>query len=310
MLKILRNFIIGLCIGSLLLAILLPYLIYQQTPRQFYSSAINHYFREEVNTKQLARFVIDGNTRVPILTYYYLLPNDTEWNGVTLDEFEQQIKTLKELGYTFITPNELASAIYKGKALPEKPILITFDDCYKSIIRDAFPILEKYEAKATINVIGYHVEHYYNYDNELLTWKDIKKMVESGLINLQSETYYSYSTLINFNGETIYPFVDHKDNEGDNAYLERITKDLEKNTNAIGKITDTPVVALAYPRGMYNDFSIPALQQANIKLGFDSNGTHANDLQAGVDAYHLSRYTINAHYTTKDFIHLINTDAS
>ncbi len=308
MYKTVKYFLVGLLIGSLLLASLLPYVMFHQSPKQLYSSAINQYFRKELDVKQLAKIVIPGNTRVPILTYYNLLPNNAKEEGVTIADFEEQIKTMTEIGYTFITPNELAEAIYKGKELPQNPILLTFDDCYKSVYKDAFPILQKYGAKATVNVIGYHVDYHYNYDSELLTWKDIQTMVDSGLINIQSETYYSYSSLINLNGETIYPFVDYKDNEDNNGYLTRITEDLKKNNQRLSKITDTPIIALAYPRGMYNDYTTSALQAASLQLAFDTNSTHANNLKAGVDPFHLSRYTINDHYEMKDFLRLINTD--
>ena len=66
---------------------------------------------------------------------------------------KKNIKVLLENGYTFMSFKELDNADNKKIELPKKPILITFDDGYYSNYRDIYPILKKYNIKASIFII-------------------------------------------------------------------------------------------------------------------------------------------------------------
>lgn len=77
--------------------------------------------------------------------------------------FEAQIAALAQAGYTAVFPDDLAAYVNQGKALPDKPIVITFDDGYLSNYEYAWPILEKYGMVATIFMVGAttgNTEHY------------------------------------------------------------------------------------------------------------------------------------------------------
>ena len=67
-------------------------------------------------------------------------------------DFETQLQYLIQHGYTSITPDQLAGALYWHQALPAKPILITFDDGYEDQMQ-AFTLLQKYDMKATFYII-------------------------------------------------------------------------------------------------------------------------------------------------------------
>ena len=71
-----------------------------------------------------------------------------------------------------------------GTPLPEKPVIITFDDGYADNYENAYPILKKYGFKATIFLIYDFTNTYPNY----LTWDQIAEMKESGLIRFESHT--------------------------------------------------------------------------------------------------------------------------
>ncbi len=63
---------------------------------------------------------------------------------VFLEEFEKQMAYLYEEGYTVLKLQDVIGFFYLGKAIPEKSVLITFDDMYKSALLYAYPVLKRY----------------------------------------------------------------------------------------------------------------------------------------------------------------------
>lgn len=74
------------------------------------------------------------------------LANDT----VTINEFEKQMQFLRENNYNMISLSEISKIIKEKKDIPERTVVITFDDGYRNIFKYAYPILLKYKIPATI----------------------------------------------------------------------------------------------------------------------------------------------------------------
>ena len=177
---------------------------------------------------------------VPVLNYHQI--NDRDENALTVhtDQFEAQMKYLAEEGYHVITPEEMINAWENNEKLPEKPVIITFDDGYADNYRNAFPILQKYNLKATIFLISDYVSTYPNY----LTWTQISEMQDSGLIDFESHTL-SHEQLDSTSPEDTWNQLD-----GSKKALEW---HLQKEINF-----------LAYPCGSYDE----ELQQLVKKAGY------------------------------------------
>ena len=89
---------------------------------------------------------------IPILAYHMVSDEDNHYS-ISIADFEEQMKYLKEEGYAPISLLEFAKA-KKGKFnLPEKPIIITFDDGYVDNYTNAVPIMEKYGMRGTIFMV-------------------------------------------------------------------------------------------------------------------------------------------------------------
>ena len=144
----------------------------------------------------------EKNLKLPLLIYHGFstpLPEGDVYKLMcTKDNFEGQITTLKEAGFTFITLEDLYK--YKnGKiGLPEKTVAITMDDGWEGNYTEAFDLLKKYDIPATIfiveNLVG--TQGYF-------TWEQAKEMYDSGLVKIHvhgrkhvSATGYSKEKLI------------------------------------------------------------------------------------------------------------------
>ena len=97
--------------------------------------------------------------QVVVLSYHNIISDNVEKNAneyetLTVSEFEQQMQYLKDNGYTTISANELYKWKNKEIEIPEKSVLITFDDGYYSFKYLVQPVLEKYDFKAICFVIG------------------------------------------------------------------------------------------------------------------------------------------------------------
>ena len=131
--------------------------------------------------------------KIPILLYHNFVTTvpDTDpdnFNYInTPASFEENIKTLLEYGYTIISMEDLENA-NTGKAnLPNKPIIITLDDGYYSNYEYIYPILKKYNIKASIfivtNKIGREIDGI-----KYLSWDNCLEMQNSGLVEIFSHS--------------------------------------------------------------------------------------------------------------------------
>jgi peptidoglycan/xylan/chitin deacetylase (PgdA/CDA1 family) len=138
----------------------------------------------------------DGATRqlrVPILMYHYISepPPDADIYrrdlSVSPQNFEAQLQWLAQNGYTPIRLYDLLYALTLGWPLPERPVILTFDDGYADAYEHAFPLLQKYGFKGTFFVVTEFV------DRGLpgyLTWPQIEEMSAAGMdIEPHSKTH-------------------------------------------------------------------------------------------------------------------------
>ena len=135
----------------------------------------------------------NANVKIPILLYHDFVTtvpdsDPDNFNYInTPQSYEENIKVLLENGYTFISFQELDDANNGKISLPEKPILVTFDDGYASNYEYIFPILKKYNVKVSIFVvtdkIGKEVD-----GKKYLSWEQCKEMQDSSLVEIFSHS--------------------------------------------------------------------------------------------------------------------------
>lgn len=182
---------------------------------------------------------------LPILMYHHMVPDGQDCNDMTVTpgKFRADLETVLAMGYTPVLPRELAA----GEALPEKPILITFDDGYRSNYDLVYPILQESGVKAYISIIVLMPD--LPTDN-FCTWEQLREMTDSGLVEVGSHSYRLHNLgedKGNYEKDGING-VERRPGESDGDFQARVLDDIQKSHDRIAAELGS-VTCFAYPFG-------------------------------------------------------------
>ena len=143
-----------------------------------------------------AKAEAEDAVELPIIMYHGLLKEEKRQGQYVIspDLFEQDLKYLQENGYTTVVVADLIDYVKNGKELPDKPVMITFDDGYYNNYLYAFPLLKQYNSKMVLSPIGRYTDEYtQNKDTHAnyahCSWDAVREMMESGLVEFQNHSY-------------------------------------------------------------------------------------------------------------------------
>lgn len=109
---------------------------------------------------------------------------------------EQDLKYLSDRGYETVIFTDLISYVKNGTPLPEKPVMLTFDDGYYNNYCNAYPLLQKYGMQAVLSPVGTLVEEFSETDDpeehevwSYCTKEELLEMSNSGVIEIQNHSY-------------------------------------------------------------------------------------------------------------------------
>lgn len=134
---------------------------------------------------------------IPVLMYHNVLPEAEEAESVwivTKEEFARQMDQLEAAGYETILPDDIAEVAQGRKLLPEKPVVITFDDGYLGVMEHAEPILAEHGFKAICYVIvgriGGEGDTRGRFDNgPLMSLLEVPAMAKRGVVSIGSHSW-------------------------------------------------------------------------------------------------------------------------
>ena len=197
------------------------------------------------------------------------------------ETFESQLKALKKAGYYTLTPEEAYRILAKNEVPKgKKYVWLTFDDGNEDFYTIAYPILKKYKAKATNNIITGFVKKG-NAGN--LTVKQMKEMMAHGM-SFQSHT------------------VNHPDLSTTDKATQKV--ELTDSIDFLENKLNTKVNTIAYPSGRYNQTTLD-LAKKTYKLGLTTNEGLAS---AKDGLLSLNRVRILPTTTAKGLLSEIDTD--
>ncbi|MCH5297490.1 MAG: polysaccharide deacetylase family protein [Ruminococcus sp.] len=191
----------------------------------------------------------DNDVILPIIMYHSLLKDTSLHNNYTVSPtlLEDDLKYLTQNNYTTITVTDLLDYVYNDNPLPEKCIMLTFDDGYYNNYHYAFPLLKKYECKAVISPIAVMTEFYtqnkevsLNYGH--ITVDNIKEMVESGFVEIQNHSYDMHKLKPRIG-------IDKKSGETFESYESTIKNDIMTAQNYLKDNAGVSPQCFVYPFG-------------------------------------------------------------
>jgi peptidoglycan/xylan/chitin deacetylase (PgdA/CDA1 family) len=148
----------------------------------------------------VAYLMMPAPSGLPILVYQKISVDRHDKLTISAPQVNEQLALIERLGYTPISFSDLRGFISQQRPLPDKPVLLTFDGGYESVYRLAYPLLQKYQFKATIFLPTKYIGKFNQRDEgaeKIMGPLAIKEMtrdlIEVGLQSHQHESYRSYS---------------------------------------------------------------------------------------------------------------------
>jgi len=212
----------------------------------------------EVGAADWADYTMD----VPILMYHHLSEET-----VSASSLDEHLAALSGAGYTSVTLADLRSYVERGQDLPDKPVLITFDDGYLSNLEVGLPILEKYQMKATIYVIGCSVGKDIYKDGLPMaphfTAEQARELEDSGLVTIGSHGYDIHEVQ-GRDPDPIRHGVLQREDESEAEYVDFLREDCERFNQVMEPVLGRKADILAYPYGQCSTLSEILIAQEGI----------------------------------------------
>jgi biofilm PGA synthesis lipoprotein PgaB len=255
------------------------------------------------------------DSKVVVLEYHGFTPGDDSTENdwlIPQASFREQMEYLKSNGYSVISLHHLVDHMISGSPIPNRPVVLTFDDGYLSNYALAYPVLKKLNFPATIFLIV---------SNEgkmgglpFLSWGEMKEMESGGLIDIQSHTYGLHHM------QTIAPEANgpgRAENipaalarlyaggrmETKEAYQSRILADLVNSRQVIEKNLHNRVDVLCWPFGAYNHTLVDIARRAGFKYMVTTMEGYNG---YGDSPLYIYRQTVESNMSMEDFIKKLN----
>lgn len=205
--------------------------------------------------------------RLPVILYHYVEHVKDEGDfirkglSLTPENFEEQLESLQINHYQTYFVKDIPK-IFEGKIeYSTKSAVLTFDDGFADFYTDAFPLLKKYQTKATIYVVYNFIGHP-NYMNK----DQIQEVVDSGLVELGSHS------------------LDHVNLASESAV--KAKKEIFDSKEKLEKEFGISVETFAYPYGSFNKNTAELVKEAAYKAAVS---VKPGVIQAAEDIFKLTR---------------------
>lgn len=245
--------------------------------------------------------------KVPIIMYHSILKDPARSNKYTITPavLEEDLKYIKANGYETITISDLISYVYADKPLPPKPIILTFDDGHYNNYGYLYPLLEKYDMKAVISIVGSYTDKFSetneaNLNYSYLRWKDINELISSGRIEFQNHTYNLHDNTHGRIG------AKKKKGESDDVYKKILEEDINKLQNEFKENTGYVPTCFTYPFGGISNSSLDIIKELGFKASLSCEEGINKITKNPNSLYLLKRYNRPSYVSTYNIFKKFN----
>lgn len=227
---------------------------------------------------------------IPIIMYHSILKDENYLGDYVIspDEFEKDLIYLKENGYTAIGITELLNYVNGVADLPEKPIILSFDDGYYNNYVYAYPLAQKYDTKIIISPIAYWSEQCSNEENlsayySHITWEQIEEMSNSGLVEFGNHSY-------NLHTNTERKGIQKLDYESLEDYRNLLETDITKASDLLLENANVSTSLFVYPFGAISEESPDIIKELGFSITFSCE-EKTNEVTRDINSLtYLGRY--------------------
>ncbi len=220
-----------------------------------------------------------------IVSYHEIVdePNlATDRYATSTRDLVAQLAWLHEHGYTVVSLDQVINAWSGKQALPEKAVLLTFDEGYASTYSKAFPLLKAFHYPAVVSLAGRWMEtkpgDAISHDDQtlprerFLAWAQVREMVQSGLVSVASHSFDLHRAIVGNPQGDLLPAAtarifgaSSRRYENDTEYRARINADLARNAALIERETGIRPRVMVWPHGSHNRL----ISRTAAELGMD-----------------------------------------
>ncbi len=211
-----------------------------------------------------------------ILLYHHVAEDTPASTSISPANFDAHLRYLRDNDFNVIALDRMIDSLRSGQSLPEKSVVITFDDGYSSIFDAAFPMLEAYGYPFTLFLSTEPIDDgLSNY----MTWDQIREMSAADVIIANHMVDHPY-------------MLEMRDKESDDQRLARLREDLLKAEQRIEQETGQSHRYLAYPYGEYD----PAIKSLLQELDFVGLAQNSGAVGPDSDFLALPRFPLASIY--------------
>lgn len=247
---------------------------------------------------------------VPILMYHHLAEEGDGKDIISADVFEEQIKALSDAGYTAVMFSDLYDYVHSGKELPEKSVVITFDDGYMSNYTLAMPILEKYGMRATVFVIGvsFGRDTYKDTGVPIIPHfgaSEAREMISSGIFDIQSHSYDMHQ-VDKLDDGIIRAGITQLEDESDEDYVSALRADCAAMDELFVETFGRRAEVFAYPYGFKSSMGSIILRENGIFATVTTERKSAHLVQGLPQSlFEMGRYFVTDELSGEALLELI-----
>ena len=241
---------------------------------------------------------------LPVVMYHHVTTNENRAGKyvVTQTELSRDLDYIKSMGYETVNVQDLIDYVDGKKQLPEKIILITFDDGFESTYKLAWPLFTERKMKAVVSPVGSVTELYTengdrNVNYAYMGWQELCEIDKSEEFEVQNHTYDMH-----YNEKGKRHGLSKMNSESEEEYKKALKTDLEKMQKLLKENSSVTATAAVYPYGLYSKATLGVVKELGFRCSMVCE-ERINRIQPGNpdSLFNLGRFNRPSGKSTESF---------